>query len=560
MPYFRLAAAHFPPKTFLTLFLALGVVLLAGCGEEEEPPTAPAPEGKITVQPIGARVLVGDTLRFTATVQDIAPGVTWSLLPADSFTDSLGTITQDGLYKAPVRVTSKFAAKVLVRATSTADPSVVGSTVCTVPRITVTMIPSSYDSVLPGSILPFQVTVADAHDPGFRVFVDGIENGNDTVGTFTVTGENTGIYMTPMQEDMVISHQIFAKSVEDTTRFSLPSTVRVRGGFALDVDPGASQFSPEWSPVEVMLAYVEGPPWKLMLYDGAVGAHTPVTDVNWTGPTYEGRVTWSRDGSRLAFSEQWGGRRVIGMTNTSGTIRQTFDPDPALEYLEAAFLPTAPADPESLIISVKGAGTSGLRAYLASSTEIGPGRLVYTPPAGSEVRWPDAARFSSSGPGAENWIVAVNSGSGTSDVISFKDDGEDTPRIVATGSGLRTHASWSIQGPPYYWINYIWDANQNYYRTNYTGQSAAARMYTDLFPEQSGDVSILTSKKHAVSRLEESGLYHIWIVDYPPDEFIGVPKAQELEMESIGIRRAVQPDSWRRWLGGEAWIARPGGR
>jgi hypothetical protein len=556
MPNSMLAAGRslLPLRSCFSLLLALSVILFAGCGGEDAPPTAPPATGKISVTPIEPTVLVGDTLRFTATLQDIAPGVTWSLSAATATTDSLGTITQDGLYKAPVRVTSFYASKVKVRATSTADANVFGETVCTVPRITLTITPSSYESVLPGSILPFNVTVANSHDPSYRAFVDGVENGNSIVGTWTTTSNTTGIYMTAAREDMVINHQIFAKSVEDETRFSLPSNVRVRGGRALSADAGQNQVAPEWSPVSDSLAYVQGPPWQLMVY-GALPGHASVTDVMWTGAVYDGRLSWSRDGSRIAFSEEVGGRRVIGIVDLSGANRQTFDPDPALEYLEAAFLPTDLADPESLIVSVRGAGTSALRAYLASSTEMGSGRLVYTPPGGREVRWPDAARFNS-----QNWIAAVNQGAATSDVISFKDDGEDTPNFVATGVGLRSHVGWSIQGVGFYWINYIWDANQNYYRVNHTGSIPAARMYTDLFPEHSGDVSIVTADEHAVSRLEESGLHHIWIVEYPPREFTGVPKAQELEMESIGIRGAIQPNSWRRWLGDNSWSERPRSR
>jgi hypothetical protein len=554
--------AFFPYKSTFYLILALTAILLAGCGDDEAPPTAPPSGGRITVSPITPTVLVGDTLRFTATVENLSPGVVWSLHPASPFTDSLGTITQDGLYRAPVRVTSKFASQVEVRATSAADPGVVGGTILTVPRIKVTITPATYESVLPGSILPFEVRVANAHDPSFRLFVDGFENGNATVGTFTATSDTTAVYMAAASENSVIRHELLAKSVEDTTRFATPAAAIVRGGRAMGGSPTLSQFSPEWAPVGGRLAYVEGPPFKLVIYDTGAETHTPIADLSWPGTVYDGRVAWNSDGSRLVFSEESGGRRVLGFVNAAGTNRQTFDPDPALEFMEASYRPlnlSPPASPESLVVSVRGPGTSQLRAYLASETETGAGRLIYTAPAGSEVRWPDAAwiQFEVK---PSIWITAVSSGGGTSEVLSIWDDGETIPWVVASGSGLRSRTSWAIQDIVRFWINFIWDGNQNYYRVRHKGSPPAVRIYTDLFPQTSGDVSIGAEDLHAISRLEDSGLHRIWIVEYPPGEFIGVPKAQELEMESIGIRGAIQPNAWRRWLGDTPWIARPGSR
>ena len=74
-------------------------------------------------------------------------------------------------------------------------------------------------------------------------------------------------------------------------------------------------------------------------------------------------------------------------------------------------------------------------------------------------------------------------------------------------------------------------------------------MYTDLFPEQGGDVSIVTADQHAVSRLEDSGRHHIWIVQYPPIEFTGVPKAEELELASIMAFAVDSIPANRLWPG-----------
>ena len=41
-------------------------------------------------------------------------------------------------------------------------------------------------------------------------------------------------------------------------------------------------------------------------------------------------------------------------------------------------------------------------------------------------------------------------------VITFKDDGDDSPRFVATGGGLRSHTSWAPQDIARTWVNFVW--------------------------------------------------------------------------------------------------------
>jgi hypothetical protein len=347
---------------------------------------------------------------------------------------------------------------------------------------------------------------------------------------------------------MTTRHELLTTSVEDPARFAT-SSILVRAGYAVGVDAGQSQFSPAWSPGANRIAYVEGgPPWVVVVQDFSQASRTVVATVDWTGSTYDGAVRWSRDGARIAFSEEIGGRRVIGLTNAIGTDRQTLDPDMNSQFFEAAFLPTDFADPESLVVSVKTATTSELRAYLAQGTEMGPGRLVYTPPAGRDVRWPDALLI-----GSDDWIGAVTEGAAASTVISFIDDGSNDPlRILADGSGKRTQLGWGDQGIVK-WLNYVWDESQNFYRVNHLGSLGPMRLYTDLFPQQGGDLSVMTADQHVLSRQEPDGDYHLWVVEYPAWNVTPVPKAEELELESIGIRGALQPNAWRRWLGNRSW-------
>jgi hypothetical protein len=437
-----------------------------------------------------------------------------------------------------------FSYQVHVTATSTADARVSGSTIVTVPRIDVDMIPAKLESTLPGSLFPFKITVKNAHDASFNLFVDGNPGGNATVGTFTQATDTTATYAAPTTEPWTILHEPFANSAEDPARFA-SSRVTVRKGYPVLADANQSQFSPEWGPSTNLLAYVEGgPPWRLYVHDLNGDVRTPIADVQWMETTYHGRVSWNGTGDRLAFSEEVMGRRVIGLVDGVGTNRQTLSPDPSSEYLEAAFYPTASAVPGSVLVSVQTGGASELRVYEASGAESGPGDLLYTAPPGWSVRWPDAVRISD-----DVWVAASQEEGGMSQVIAFVDDDSgDPPRIPAGGIGKRTHTSWAIQ-QGIRWINFLWDGTQNAYRVNHTGSRGPMRLYTDLFPEQSADVSIFPNDLHAISRLEDSGFHHIWVVEYPAYDFLGVTKAEEIELERLGITTALSPDAWRRWLG-----------
>jgi glutamine cyclotransferase len=121
-----------PIRQLLRILVLICVPLaVASCGGKKT--TAPDPKPSVTVTPGSPTVNAGATLQFTATVTDLAPGVTWSLAKASGNTDSLGTITQTGLYTAPMAVTKWWDYEIRVTATSTADGSVSGSTVATVP-------------------------------------------------------------------------------------------------------------------------------------------------------------------------------------------------------------------------------------------------------------------------------------------------------------------------------------------------------------------------------------------------------------------------------------------
>jgi len=103
-------------------------LLLSGCGSGGGTTTPPPPTGpaitSITVTPTTA--IIGTQVQFVATVAgtgSFSSAVTWSYAGPSGFTQSIGTMSNSGLYTTPYPAP----ATVTVTATSVQDPSVSGS-------------------------------------------------------------------------------------------------------------------------------------------------------------------------------------------------------------------------------------------------------------------------------------------------------------------------------------------------------------------------------------------------------------------------------------------------
>jgi hypothetical protein len=555
----RLAAA---PLRLLLAALAVTALLAAGCGDKStEPP--PTDGADVTITPNSATVIVRATKAFTAQVQNLtAAGVTWRLArttPTPEGVD-LGTLAATGpasaVYTAPDHVTSTFDYKIRLIAVSVADSTARDTALITVPRIMVALIPGSLGSVLPGTLVPYAVSVLNTTETGLKFFVQGVPGGDDNVGTLTRTGENTAVYQAPDGRYATTTLDLLALSTDDTTRFT-SAIVTVRRGYPMPVkQPALSQYAPAWSPDGQRLAYVQGPPWEVAVYDlGSFGEQT-VAALDWPDDAYDGKLSWSRDGSTIAFSQAApSGQRTIGVVGVSGGAAATFAPSAGVQYYEATFIPSRSTGPESLVVAQEIGGVSSLRAYPAAAAVGDPGRLVYASAAGRTVRWPDAATQSPTADVKVLALVAEESDGGWSDVLLLVDDGAGAPpEVVTGGTGRRTQLRWGRQLGGPLWILYIWDGNHTTYRALPEAAAAPIRLYSEFFPELGGDLSLAQSVSqrfdaHVLARQHPDGMARLWVVEFPPKEFLGVSRAEELELASIGIRGALLPSSWGRWLG-----------
>jgi len=546
------------------LGLAAGLVLatllaVVGCSKNPEAPPPPTGGGSsISITPKNQVVLTKGTLDLSATFSGTSDTtVTWELLPEPGVNDTtdLGTIVSSGSrtahYTAPVTVeTPGFDLTVTVQAVGVADTTVRGSTTIVVPRVKVSLVPGSVTSVPPGTQVPFAVTVQNAIDTGFSLSVDGIQGGDQGVGTWVQTGATSTIYTAPSRDTLFL-YSLLAQSHSDPAIYGSALAI-VRAGFAVPTtDPTRSEYAPEWNPIAAKVAFVRGgAPWDLVVYDFITQTEQVLTTFTWSGAAYDGRITWSQDGSRIAFTEESGGRHVIDVVMADGSPGGgVVAPDANTNYDEACFLPvTAPAV-ESLYVAQHDAGGSSLRAYPANAAPADTGRLLRKAPAGSTIRWPDAVQL----PIITRPSVAFSEmNGGFSSVLSLNDNGNGVLSVAATGSITATQPRWALPSDGIPWITYVNSASRNVYRAS-RGGGASQRVYTDFFPESGSDLkadpppSFHFVDAHVVARLEPDGHTRLWVIGFPPSNVTPVSPALEAELVRAGVWRALSPADWRRW-------------
>jgi len=424
------------------------------------------------------------------------------------------------------------------------------STTIVVPRVKVSLIPGSVTSIPPGTQVPFSVTVQNAIDTGFTLSVDGIHGGDQGVGTWVQTGATSTIYTAPSRDTLFL-YSLLAQSNSDPAIYGSALAI-VRAGFAVPTtDPARSEYAPEWNPIAARVAFVRGgPAWDLVVYDFVTKTEQVLTSLTWSGAVYDGRISWSQDGGRIAFTEQSGGHHVIHVIMADGSPGGgIFAPDANTDYDEACFLPvTAPAI-ESLYVAQHDAGGSSLRAYPANAAPADTGRLLRKAPAGATIRWPDAAQL----PVIIRPSVCFSEMSGGfSSILSLNDTGNGVLSAPVTGNITATQPRWAIPTDGVPWITYVNGSTQNVYRVS-RGGGTSQRVYTDFFPESASDLkadpppAFHFVDAHVVARLEPSGHTRLWVIGFPPSNVTPVSRALEAELARAGVERALSPSDWRRW-------------
>jgi parallel beta-helix repeat protein len=203
------------------VFAGTLLVAVSACGGGGSPSTPPQ-SVTVKLSSSSSSVLIGNTQQLTVTVTGTSnTAVTWSVngIPAGNAT--AGTISSAGLYTAPEDLPNPV--NVTIQATSQADSSKSGSVALTIISdigLTVTTNPSAMSSVFPAGMVQLLATVTSAGHPNTNVnwAVNGVPNGNSTVGTIAAIGTDTALYTAPVTAPNPASITITADCVADSSK------------------------------------------------------------------------------------------------------------------------------------------------------------------------------------------------------------------------------------------------------------------------------------------------------------------------------------------------------
>jgi sugar lactone lactonase YvrE len=213
-----------------TLATLVSLAFLSGCGGGGSAPPPPQVIA-VSVSPTSQGVLLGATQQFTGTVTGTTnTSVNWSVNGVAGGNATVGTISSSGSYTAPKDLPNP--AKVTITGTSQADTSKHADASVTVTSdiaVTVAASPAGTQAVPTGSTLQFTASISSAGNPDNSVkwAVNGIPNGNGTVGTI----DAAGLYAAPPTVPTPFTVTIAAASVADSSK-SASSAVIVAGTIA----------------------------------------------------------------------------------------------------------------------------------------------------------------------------------------------------------------------------------------------------------------------------------------------------------------------------------------
>ncbi|HXC48775.1 MAG TPA: hypothetical protein VNU20_10820 [Candidatus Sulfotelmatobacter sp.] len=225
----RILSGHLS-RTIVLFTLGLSLAACAsGPGSGSTPPP-PTPQITVTVAPNSGTVLLGNTLAFSASVNNTSDtSVFWSVNGISGGSPQVGTISPDGLFTAPTDLPP--GGKVQVTATSHADSSKSSTAGVTVSSdIAISLSPVS-SSVELGSLQSFHATITSSGkpDPAIRWSLSGTACPNNC-GVIDVNGNYTAPAILPTAPSVTLT----ATSVADLSRQN-STTLTITSHFTLQL-------------------------------------------------------------------------------------------------------------------------------------------------------------------------------------------------------------------------------------------------------------------------------------------------------------------------------------
>jgi hypothetical protein len=219
------------------------VLLLTACGQTGSTPAliGGVDAATVSIALTGpSNVTLGTSSQYAATVTGSSnTGVTWSVNGVTGGSAAVGSISENGLYTAPV--TAPQSSKVTIAATSMASPSVAQSlpvALAAPPQSsgsggsgsTVTLVLNGAASVTLGTSSQYVATVTGSTNTGVTWSVEGVAGGNPTVGSISANGTYTAPANAPQSSNVTITATSLADSSVSKSLAVTLSAPQTRGG------------------------------------------------------------------------------------------------------------------------------------------------------------------------------------------------------------------------------------------------------------------------------------------------------------------------------------------
>jgi parallel beta-helix repeat protein len=404
---------RFPMLQGIAIVGILAQFACGGSGEKQASTQGPVPEATIAVAitPGTTELVAGLGQSFTATVSGATDTtVTWAVDDIQGGNATVGTLAGTGntvTYTAPAEEGSH-----VLTATSVVQSSKRGSTTVHIrrPQINIGLTPGA-SSLSVGGSLSFTATVSGSTNTAVTWTVDGVTNGNTSVGTISGTG-NTITYRAPATAGTRI---LSARSTADSTK-SASSTLTVQ---AVPIPPPAS--------VSVAVT-----PTSTSLAIGSTSAFTAAV----SGSTNTA-VTWAVDG-------------VVNGNATVGTLSGTGN---TVTY-------TAPASAGSHILTATSAADSSKSASASVTIQ---GSCIPTPRTSWVV---DVKTYGAKGNGVADDTSAIqaalNAVGGTGGTLLIPDGTYMVNTTLNNGQGLQVPSDMTLRLASLAVLKAIPNASQGY--------------------------------------------------------------------------------------------------
>ena len=250
-------------------------IALIGCGYAGTPPSPPPPNVVVAIQPASARLFLGQTQAFQATVTGSTnTNVTWEVNGVSGGSAASGTISSVGLFTAPAILPP--GASVSVTAVSQVNPKDSASVLVTLQdNIVVSVLPLSA-TLTTGAAQVFNATVtATTGSPSTAVTwsVNGVAGGNSNVGTITANGSATAVYTAPAEPPASPTVSVTATSVADNSKTASAAVTIVCGG-ASSISPASANVA-LGSTQSFTASFCPAPTWPIVWdVNGIPGGNT----------------------------------------------------------------------------------------------------------------------------------------------------------------------------------------------------------------------------------------------------------------------------------------------